>query len=73
MLGESVYVFFLLFSFSFSFLFSDFSFFFSLCSGVQQTVKSLYKEGGIKVFFSGVVPRMMWLSLGVCAICLIEI
>jgi len=30
----------------------------------RQTIGSLFKEGGVKVFFSGVVPRTLWLSLG---------
>jgi solute carrier family 25 (mitochondrial S-adenosylmethionine transporter), member 26 len=31
---------------------------------IVSGLKSLYAEGGIRVLFSGVQPRVMWISIG---------
>ena len=31
---------------------------------INSTLHSLWKEGGLKVLFSGVVPRTCWMSIG---------
>ena len=36
----------------------------SLPRGFLGTFRSLYAEGGIPLLFSGVVPRVMWISIG---------
>ncbi|KAL5606885.1 hypothetical protein BROUX41_003262 [Berkeleyomyces rouxiae] len=32
--------------------------------GVVTVLKQTYKEGGVRVFFSGIGPRVMWISIG---------
>lgn len=33
-------------------------------TGIAHTLTSLYKEGGFRCLFSGVQPRVMWISIG---------
>lgn len=33
-------------------------------TSAQDAVKRIYKEGGAKMFFSGIIPRIVWISMG---------
>lgn len=33
-------------------------------SGLVDTLKRVYSEGGVKALFAGVQPRVMWISIG---------